>query len=734
MTKIDAIVQKAMTDYPAPGFEMCVVKDGQVVYNKGSGMADVKGGRPMTPRSVSIQASISKSLTAMAVMQLVEQGKIDLNKPVTAYLPYFTMADPRYKDITVRMLLSHMSGLPEVPIPWDVPLDPATNPLAQAVRSLSDQKLLSAPGEQYNYSGWGYSTLGDVIAKVTGEPFESYMGQHLLKPLGMVNSTFMAAEVDPNLRVTGYITAKDGSAAAIEVAADARDLPADGLWSSCEDMIKWAQFMLNKGELNGTRLLRPESIDAMWMSVAGTPWMDALGPWYGPYVGEYGLGWYVGEKAGHRLAGHAGANDGVNTHIQFAPDDGLAVIAIDNWLKPDPDWYPAGFAAFDVMDLLLGIEPEKEPAAKLDDASVTKIEALVKEIMAKGKVPGAAVGIVKDGELVYASGFGVGKLGSDEPVTPESVFAMGSVGKTPTAMAIMQLVEDGKIDLDAPVTKYLPYFTLADPDAGAITIRQLLSHTSGMPDVEIDWLAEYRDKNKRIDEGVLDDFVRSLSKESLLFRPGKDWAYSSTGFDILGDVVAKVSGQDFEDYVQDHVLTPLGLEDSSYLLSDVNPAALVAPHMYDEKGNAKTLDFFPYSRPHAPSGAFYANVNDMARFAVANLNHGELNGTRVLPASAYDKMWAPQATSSWAENFGPQVTSYGLGWWVGEFKGHRIIGNYGTEYGFQSHLGLFPDEGFAVIALVNLFDPEAGSFYAYDIGNGIAEVLLGVETKPTPQP
>ena len=87
--------------------------------------------------------------------------------------------------------------------------------------------------------------------------------------------------------------------------------------------------------------------------------------------------------------------------------------------------------------------------------------------MAKGKVPGAAVGIVKDGELVYASGFGVSELGSDEPVTPDSVFAMGSVAKTPTAMAIMQLVEDGKIDLDAPVTKYLPYFTLADPDAGS---------------------------------------------------------------------------------------------------------------------------------------------------------------------------------------------------------------------------------------------------------------------------
>ncbi|MCB0229889.1 MAG: serine hydrolase, partial [Anaerolineae bacterium] len=90
----------AMTDYPTPGFEMCIVKDDQVVYNKGFGLANVASDRPMTPQSVSTQASISKSLTAMAVMQLVEQGKVDLDTPVTAYLPYFTMADPRYEEIT----------------------------------------------------------------------------------------------------------------------------------------------------------------------------------------------------------------------------------------------------------------------------------------------------------------------------------------------------------------------------------------------------------------------------------------------------------------------------------------------------------------------------------------------------------------------------------------------------------------------------------------------------------
>ena len=306
------------------------------------------------------------------------------------------------------------------------------------------------------------------------------------------------------------------------------------------------------------------------------------------------------------------------------------------------------------------------PTAKLDDATVAKIETLVEEIMASGQVPGAAVGIVKDGELVYAKGFGVTELGSDEPVTPDSIFHMGSVAKTPTAMAIMQLVEAGKIDLDAPLTKYLPYFTLADPDLGEVTIRRLLSHTAGMPD-PIDWLAEYQDENLRSDEAALDDYVRSLSDQSLTYRPGEDWSYSNTGFDILGDVVAKVSGQAFEDYLQANVLTPLGMENSSYLLSDVDPAKLAAPHMYDENGNAKTLDFYPYTRAHAPSGAFYSNVNDMARFAIANMNQGELDGTQVLPASAYDEMWAPQAASPWAENVRP--TGYEL--WIG-LVGRRV--------------------------------------------------------------
>ncbi|MEZ4768828.1 MAG: serine hydrolase domain-containing protein [Caldilineales bacterium] len=170
------------------------------------------------------------------------------------------------------------------------------------------------------------------------------------------------------------------------------------------------------------------------------------------------------------------------------------------------------------------------------------------------------------------------------------MFQVASVAKTPTGEAIMQLVQDGKIDLDAPVTDYLPDFTLADTDLSGVTIRRLLSHTAGMPD-PIDWLAEYQNPNLRSDDAALDDYVHSLGNQSLTYPPGEDWAYSNTGFDVLGDVIAKVSGQTYEDYMQNNILKPLDMTNSSYLLSDLDPALLAMPHLLNENGDVAIADF-----------------------------------------------------------------------------------------------------------------------------------------------
>jgi len=219
--------------------------------------------------------------------------------------------------------------------------------------------LLSAPGDAWNYSAYGYSALGAIIAKVSGKPYESYMQETWLTPLGMTHSTFIAQNVDPTLRMTLYKSDKAGKAIPTGQVCDGRDASACNLWSSCEDMAQWAQLMLNQGELNGTRFLKPESIKTMWTAVSDTPWLEALGPQYGSAVAKYGLGWYVGEVKGHRLIGHTGATEGANTQFQLAPDDGLAVIAMDNWFDLETaTGFPASFAADDVMYQLLGVEPQ----------------------------------------------------------------------------------------------------------------------------------------------------------------------------------------------------------------------------------------------------------------------------------------------------------------------------------------------------------------------------------------
>jgi CubicO group peptidase (beta-lactamase class C family) len=357
VVQIDGIVQQAMTNYPAPGFQLCVVKDGRLVYRKGFGLADVDADRPVTPQSLLTQMSVTKTLTAAAILKLAEEGAIDIEKPVIEYLPDFTMADERYRDITVGMLLSHRSGLPDSPTVWQEPLDPAVDALTQAVRALADMELLFAPDTDWSYSSWGYSLLGAIISAVTGEPYAEFMETAWLEPLGMSASTFDIEAAAPISRTTLYKGYRIDRLRPVDPPDDPRDVPAGGLWSNCDEMARWALLMLNRGQFNGQEFLQPASIDAMWEPLSNTGWM--LGPRYGPAFAEYGLGWFVGERAGHRLAGHMGDAEGANIQLQLAPDDALAVIAMENWHQPAAtSGYPASFAAIEVLYLLLGIQPD----------------------------------------------------------------------------------------------------------------------------------------------------------------------------------------------------------------------------------------------------------------------------------------------------------------------------------------------------------------------------------------
>ena len=274
---------------------------------------------------------------------------------------------------------------------------------------------------------------------------------------------------------------------------------------------------------------------------------------------------------------------------------------------------------------------------------------LSKQVQKKG-IPGLTAAVVRDGNVVYSSAFGVGSSGKSEKLTPQHVFHFASVSKPFVATALMQLVENGKLSLDDPPTRFCPYFRLADERFRQITIRQMLNHTSGMPDV-----VDYEWDNPQFDENAAERYVRGMASQRLLSSPGNGWHYSNMAFDVLGDVIAKSSGSSFEEYAKANILEPLGMNHSSFNYRKIDKKLRTTGHV----GNpAKVSDVYPYNRRHAPSSTFNSSVAQMIRWMQVNLNRGELNGRRILKAENYDLLWNSTTTKS------PQGFQVGLSWFL----------------------------------------------------------------------
>lgn len=322
---------------------------------------------------------------------------------------------------------------------------------------------------------------------------------------------------------------------------------------------------------------------------------------------------------------------------------------------------------------------------------------------------GLAVGVYRRGTTIFSHGFGTTRLGSTDSVTARTIFHLASVTKPFVATAVMQLADRGKVDIDAPVTRYLPYFKMNDPRASSITVKQLLTHTAGMPDV-----TDYHWERPEYDDGSLERYVRGLADSTLVFTPGGGWQYSNIGFEVLADLIAKVSGESFETYIQHHILSPLAMRHSTLLMTDVDSANLARGHTRNSAGKAVLSSVYPYNRPHAASSTLHSNLTDMLRWSAATLRKGELDGHRILPAAAIERMWtiAYDRTSELTERARRagrpmRYTSIGqgLGWRMFTLDGQYLINHSGGDTGFRSDVLLWPADSSAVVVMMN---DEAG--------------------------
>jgi CubicO group peptidase (beta-lactamase class C family) len=349
----------------------------------------------------------------------------------------------------------------------------------------------------------------------------------------------------------------------------------------------------------------------------------------------------------------------------------------------------------------------KTPASQAQLSAA--LQPFVEEVVARFALAGLAVGIVKDGALVYAQGFGVRSLDTREPVTPRSLFHLASISKPFVATAIVQLAERGAIELAAPVVAYLPYFRLQDPRSSAITIQQLLSHTSGMPDPQ-----DYQWHQPEDDAGALERYVRSLADVALLDAPGAAYAYSNAAFEVLGDIIAKVSGRSFEDYIKAHIFAPLAMPTSTFLRHEVAPDLATTPHLGAPLHVLPGA--YPYNRAHAPSSTLHSSVAEMGHWLIANLNRGAFQGRRILQAESYTRLWHPYVATGeeiWEE-------AVGLGWMLGTYRGHAVIHHGGSDPGFSGEIVLVPAENSGVVVLANANTAAVGH-----VTDAALDLLLG---------
>jgi CubicO group peptidase (beta-lactamase class C family) len=346
-----------------------------------------------------------------------------------------------------------------------------------------------------------------------------------------------------------------------------------------------------------------------------------------------------------------------------------------------------------------------------------RLEAVLEEIIFRWGLPGLVVGIVRDGDIEYEREFGVQSLESGIPMTLKTIFCVQSISKCFVAAAIMQLVEQGKLNLDAPIVEYLPYFRLDDDRFRQITTRLVLSHTSGMPDIDE---MEYDEMIRRPedDDGSAERFVRSLGARKMIAAPGERFWYSNIGYDVLGDLISKVSGQLFESYMRDHVLGPSGMQNSTFLLSEVERERLALPHL--RSPSMVVSPHYPYHRADAPSSWLHSNLTEMCHWIITCLGKGAYRDRRILDPSSCDFMWAPVVKRR------SEFYQYGAsGWITGAYEGQKVVSHGGGGFGWTGFLSMFPEKNAGFILLVN-----EESTARERLIHAVARAVIGLEPQP----
>lgn len=358
------------------------------------------------------------------------------------------------------------------------------------------------------------------------------------------------------------------------------------------------------------------------------------------------------------------------------------------------------------------IRPRKGGAELLADLVGTRAEEF--------GIPGAAAGVWMDGREIV-TGHGVTSIDNPLPVDEDTLFQLASISKTYTATALMRLVAQGRVELDAPVRRYLPELRLTDERAAEeVTVMNLLNHTAGL-----DWglIAD-------IGEGddALAGYVSRLAGFEMIAEPGVRASYSQAGFNLAGRLIEKVTGETFERAVAALLFEPLGLAHSFYARDDVMTRRFVVGHNLGEDGKLSVARMWRRSRGDNPGGGIASSISDQLRWARFHLGDGRAeSGERILPTELLAGMRRPTVALR-GSSLGDSI---GIAWFLRDVAGVRTASHGGSANGQFAELLLVPDRGFAVVSLAN--QGPGGIPFNQAVLRGALEAFLGlVDREPEP--
>ncbi|HEX8723641.1 MAG TPA: serine hydrolase domain-containing protein [Pyrinomonadaceae bacterium] len=362
--------------------------------------------------------------------------------------------------------------------------------------------------------------------------------------------------------------------------------------------------------------------------------------------------------------------------------------------------------------------PHAGAAARQARADFRAVEEAAAAAMKRTKTPGAAVAVVSGDRVVFSKGFGVADAETGRPVTPDTLFRIGSTTKIFTALTLLSLAEEGKLRLDRPIGEYAKGLS---PALARLTAHQLLSHTAGMIDVDPDYGPH--------DETALGAAVRGWGGDYVFDEPGRVFSYSNEGYDLLGYVIEQAGGEPYARQVRERVIVPLGIRRSAFRLDVAMTYPFSQGHGLAEDGRVKVVRPFPDNAVGWPNGFLFSSANDLARLAVALMNGGKVDGRQAIPPAVVAQLFTPRADIPVAGKAAGEVR-YGYGMQTLEGRGVRFAMHDGALTGFTCIFRMAPEARVAVVALGNLTEGSLD-----EVSRAAFELLVpSIGPRPAPAP